>query len=128
MPYRLKTYKPANPAVVDKMRFDSVVYGGKMVIEQAFGSLKNRWHILKAFNMLVEKTAIVTLACCILYNYCEIQHERVHVPADCRLQNDPYVGFHPSRMRLPREGETAKIVGEEIRDILFSSWLEKNLK
>ena len=51
----LKNYKPANPAMMDKMRFDSVVNGGRVVIEQAFGSLKNRWRILKYYNMLVEK-------------------------------------------------------------------------
>lgn len=36
---------------------------GRMVIEQTFGTLKNRWCILKAFNMSVEKTTLVTLAC-----------------------------------------------------------------
>ena len=76
--------------------------------------------------MSVEKVAVVTLACCVLHNYCEIQHERVHVPANCRIQNDPYVGFHAGRMRLPREGEAAKLAGEEMRDVLFASWLEEN--
>lgn len=45
IPYMLKNYKHVNPAVVDKMRFDSAVNGGRVVIEQAFGSLKNRWRI-----------------------------------------------------------------------------------
>ena len=76
--------------------------------------------------MSVEKAVVVTLACCVLHNFCEMQHERVHVPANHRLQNDPHVGFHAGRMRLPREGEAAKIPGEEIRDVLFSSWLERN--
>lgn len=125
-PYMLKNYKPANPAMVDKMRFDSAVNGERVVIEQTFGSLKNQWRILKAFNMSVEKAAVVTLACCVLHNYCEIQHERVPVPADFRIQNDPYVGFHAGRMRLPREGEAAKLAGEEMRDVLFASWLERN--
>ena len=70
----------------------------------------------------------MTLACCVLHNYCEIQHERVHTPAYCRLHNDSYVGFHAGRMRLPREGEAAKIVGEEVRDVLFSSCLKINLE
>ena len=98
-PYMLKNYKPANPAMVDKMRFDSTVNGGRVVIEQAFGSLKNRWRILKAFNMSVEKAAVVTLACCVLHNFCEMQHERVPVLADHRLRNDPHVGFYAGRRR-----------------------------
>ena len=52
--------------------FDSSVNSGKVVIEQAFGALKNRWHILKGFNMSVDKPALITLAYCVLHNYCEI--------------------------------------------------------
>ena len=125
-PYMLKNYKPANPAMVDNMRFDSIVNGGRMVINQAFGSLKNRWHILKVFHMSVKKAVVMALACCVLHNFCEMQHEHVLVPADHRLQNDLHVGFPLGRMRLPRKGKAAKIAGEEIRDVLFPSWLERN--
>lgn len=76
--------------------------------------------------MPVEKIIIVTLACCVLHNYCEIEHERLSVLANYRIQNDPYVGFHVGMMRLPREGEVAKIAGGEMKDVLFASWLEKN--
>ena len=109
-------------------RFDSSVNSGRVVIEQAFGSLKNRWQILKGFNMSVEKAALVTLACCVLHYYCEVQRQRVPVPADIRLQHDPFVGFHVGRMQLPREGVAAKLAGEAMRDVLFASWLERNLE
>ena len=108
-------------------RFDSSVNNGRVVIEQAFGSLKNHWRILKGFNMSVEKAALVTLACCVLHNYCEGQRQRVPVPADIRLQHDPFVGFHVGRMQLPRE-VAAKLAGEAMRDVLFASWLERNLE
>ena len=68
----------------------------------------------------------MTLTCCVLHNYCEIQHECVHVPVNFRSQNDPYVGFHVGMVRLSREGEAVKIVGEEMRDFLFVSWFERN--
>ena len=32
-PYILKNYKPANPAMVDKMRFYSAMNGGRVIIE-----------------------------------------------------------------------------------------------
>ena len=48
--------------------------------------------------MSVEKAALVTLACCVLHNYCEVQRQRVPMPADIRLQHDPFVGFHVGRM------------------------------
>ena len=56
----LKNYKSANSAMVDKMRFDFVVNGGRVVIELAFGSLNNRWRNLQAFNMSVEKVVVIT--------------------------------------------------------------------
>ena len=48
------------------------------------------------------------------------------IPANVKLQRDPYVGFHVERMQLPREGLAAKLAGEAMRDILFASWLERN--
>ena len=48
------------------------------------------------------------------------------VPADIRLQHDPFVGFHVGRMQLPREVVAAKLAGEAMRDVLFASWLEWN--
>jgi hypothetical protein len=90
-------------------RFDFSVNWGRVVIEQAFGSLKNRWRILKAFNMYVKKTALVTLACCVLHNYCEIHNHCVPILADVRLRCDPHVGFHVGRMQLPHEGVAAKV-------------------
>jgi hypothetical protein len=68
------------------------------------------------------------LACCVLHNYCELHKECVIIPANFKLQYDPYVKFHVGRMQLPREGEAAKIVGKEMRNVLFSSWMESNPK
>ena len=56
------------------------------MIEQAFGALKNRWQILKDFNMSVDKATVVTLACHVLHNYCEITKQRIPVSANVRLQ------------------------------------------
>ena len=106
--------------------FDSSFNSGKVVIEQAFGALKNHWHILKGFNMSVDKAAFLTLACCVLHNYCEINRQRMPIPTDVKLQRDPYVGFHVERMQLLHKGLGAKLAREAMRDILFASWLERN--
>ena len=102
--------------------FDSSVNSGRVVIEQAFGALKNRWRILKGFNMSVDKAALITLACCVLHNYCEINRQRMLIPADIIFQRDLYVGFHVRRMQFLCEGLAAKLAGEAMRDILFASW------
>jgi hypothetical protein len=78
--------------------------------------------------MAVEKTTLVTLACCVLHNYCEIHNQRIHIPADVRLRCDPHVGFHVGMMQLPHEGVAAKVAGERMMNVLFSSWLERNPK
>ena len=76
--------------------------------------------------MFVDKAALVTLACCIFHNYCEINRQCVPIPTDVRLQRGPYIGFHVGRAQLPHEGLAAKLAGEDMRDILFASWLEHN--
>ena len=107
-------------------RFDSVVNRGRVVIEEAFGGLKNRWRILKAFNISVEKAATITLNCCVLHNYCELKRQCVPVLADVRFQHDLHVDFHVGRIQLPRQGLATKVAGEAMQDILFASWLECN--
>ena len=82
----------------DFPRFDFSDNSGRVVIEQAFGALKNWWHILKGFNIFVDNAALVTLAYCVLYNYCEVHRQHVPVPVDERLQRDPHVDFHVGRM------------------------------
>ena len=86
--YLLKDFKLSitDPNFDDKRRFDEFVNARRVVIENAFGALKNRRRILKNFNIEVNKAAIVTLACCVLYNFCEIYFERVPLLEDvvCR--------------------------------------------
>jgi hypothetical protein len=42
----------------------------KVVIKNVFGSLKNKWRILRHFNLTVVRATIVIVACCVLHNYC----------------------------------------------------------
>jgi hypothetical protein len=70
----------------------------RVVIEMAFGSLKNRWRILKNFNSRVDKAARITVACCWLHNYCELRN--LPEPRGIRgARADPLVGF--GRATLP---------------------------
>lgn len=91
-PYLLKNFKPQNPALVDQIRFDSSVNSGRVAIEQAFGDLKNRWRILQSFGGDVNQCATVTVACCVLHNYCILQGERLPRPADACVRMDAFAG------------------------------------
>jgi hypothetical protein len=53
-PYLLKGYKPRNSNMVDQIRFDQSMNKGHVLIENAFGTLKNQWKILKKINACVD--------------------------------------------------------------------------
>jgi hypothetical protein len=59
--------------MVDQIQFDQFLNKGRVLIENAFGTLKNRWRILKKFNVHVDRTPMITLACCMLHNFCQLQ-------------------------------------------------------
>jgi hypothetical protein len=42
-------------------------------IENAFGTLNNQWRILKKINAHVDRAPMITLACCTLHNFCQLQ-------------------------------------------------------
>ncbi len=120
-PYLLKGYKPWNSDMVDQIRFDQSMNKGCVLIEITFGTLKNWWKIFKIFNVHVDQTPMITLACCTLHNFCQLQGMPKPMVCDVRAQGDPFVGFVGMHISIPQEGEKAKATGEEMRDGLFKS-------
>ena len=121
--YLIKSFKPSpnDPKFQDKIMFDESLNYGRVVIEQAFGALKNRWRILKNLNMGVDMDATITLACCVLYNYCEIFPERVPLPEELDQRADHFVGVRRGPMRVSGDGPVGKVVGEQMRATLFEA-------
>jgi hypothetical protein len=70
-----KNWKTRNPIDVNKIRYDFSMNKGRVVIENPFGSLNNRWRILRHFNPRVDGAAKVIVACCELHNFCEIWNQ-----------------------------------------------------
>ena len=99
---------------------------GRVVIEHAFGALKNSWIILKHFNMSMDKTVTVTFACCVLHNLCEIYGERVLLPEDVAQRQDPFVGVRRGAMRLPEDGRAGKVAEKQMRVTVFENWVPRN--
>ena len=122
--YLIKNWKAPND--LQKKRFDHSMNSGRVVIEQAFGSLKNRWRILKHFNSRVDRAASVTIACCWLHNYCEMMNQPEPHVANVDLRRDPLVGFGNARLAMDREGDFAKRQGEILRQRLFRQWVIEN--
>jgi hypothetical protein len=42
----------------------------KVVMENAFGFLKNKQIFLTHFNFKIHRTTLISIACCVLYTYC----------------------------------------------------------
>ena len=76
--------------------------------------------------MEVNKAVIVTLACCVLHNFCEIYSERVSLPEDVDQCRDQFVGVRRGAMRLPVDGRAGKIAEEQMRAAIFQSWVARN--
>ena len=127
-PYLLKSFKPNvnDHRFQDKRRFDESLNSGRVVIEKAFGALKNRWGILKNFNMEIDRTATITLACCVLHNYCKIFSERVPMPNNFDQRADHFVGVRRGPLRVPGDGRAGKVAGEQMRATLFEAWVARN--
>ncbi len=117
--YLQKNWKTHNPIDVDKIRYDSNMNSRKVVIKNVFGSLKNRWKILKHFNSRVDKTSPITIACCVLHNYCEMWGALEPKLANAKIRGDNLMGFGVNRLPIVREGEQAKVKGERLRRDLF---------
>jgi hypothetical protein len=74
----------------------------RVLIENAFGTLKNRWRILKKINVRVDRAPMITLACCTLHNFCQLQGMLELMVHDVRTQRDPFVGYTSMRTSVPR--------------------------
>jgi hypothetical protein len=98
--YLQKNWKTHNLAIVDKIRYDSNLNSRKLVIENAFDFLKNRWKILKHFNSRVDIASPIIVFCCVLHNYCEkprLTNEKI--------RGDNLMGFNVSKLPTIRKGK-----------------------
>ena len=74
LPWILKPYfgSQLNPA---QESFNYYLSSTCIVVENAFGKLKARWHLLnKRMQVHIKKVPTVIAACCILHNKCEEEH------------------------------------------------------
>ncbi len=70
-PYLQKNWKTHNAVDVDKhIYYDSNMNLERIFIKNAFGSLKNKWCLLKHYNSRVDRVVIVVVACYVRHNSC----------------------------------------------------------
>jgi hypothetical protein len=117
--YLQKIWKNCNHARVDKIKYDSNMNSRKVVIENAFGSLKNKWKILKHFNSKVNKESPIIIVCCVLHNYCEMWGVLEPSLANAKIRDDNLMGFGVDKLLIVREGKQAKTEGERLKKVVF---------
>jgi hypothetical protein len=66
--YLHKNWKSHNSNDVNKKRYNNNMTFARVIIENVFGSLKNRWWRLKNFNSSVNRALAIVVACCVLQN------------------------------------------------------------
>ena len=65
--------------------------------------------------------ATITVACCILHNYCILQGERLPRPTNDRVGMDAFARRHRSPQYAINEGIDAKLAEERMKSALFAS-------
>jgi len=95
----------------------------RVVIENAFVFLKNRWKVLKYFNFRINKASPIIIAYCVLHNYCEMWGAPKPKLANARIRGGNLMGFGVNRLFIVREGEQAKVEGERLRKAFFEQWV-----
>ncbi|XP_068742016.1 uncharacterized protein [Montipora capricornis] len=71
-PYLMTAYHSGR-LTPPQQRFNKVLTKLRVVVERAYGKLKMRWRcILKELEDDTQRVADITLACCILHNFCII--------------------------------------------------------
>jgi hypothetical protein len=93
---------------VDKIRYDSNMNSRRVVIENAFGFLKNRWRILKHFNSRNDKASPTIIVCCVFHNYCEMWEALELRLTNARMKGDNLMGFGVNRLPIVRKGKQAR--------------------
>ncbi len=123
----MKGYKPRNSDMVDQIWFHQSMNKGCVLIENAFGTLKNQWRIIKILNVRVDWAPMITLACCMLHNFCQLLGMPKLMVRDVWTQGNPFVSFVGMCISIPQEGERIKAVNEEMWNALFKSWIQCNV-
>jgi hypothetical protein len=121
--YLQKNWKICNPTNVDKIIYDFNINLGKVATENAFGSLKNRWKILKHFNYRVDRASPIIVVCCVFHNCYEMWGALKLGLANARIKGDTIMGFGVDKLLIVREGEQAKAKGERLKKVLFGQWV-----
>jgi len=104
--YPLQTLKNFKDTCdLDKVQFDNLMNCGHVFIENAFGSLKKWWSILKNLNCRVDKGGKIIMAHCFFHNFFHLMNMPKLMVCDVQQKGDPLVTFHGQCVRIYGKGD-----------------------
>lgn len=106
LPWLMKPFQESRAMTADQSNFNYRLSQARMTVERAFGRLKGRWRcLLKQNESHISLISQITLACCILHNFCEVHHEEYMEGEEHEDQDDEACeedGVHPAQPGEPR--------------------------
>lgn len=73
--FLLKPFTAQGTGTVAQNSFDKDMRKGRVKIENTFGQLKGRFHILRNLNVGLQYAGQTIVACCVLHNFCGLKGE-----------------------------------------------------
>ncbi|MCO5550111.1 hypothetical protein L7F22_003591 [Adiantum nelumboides] len=108
-------YKEANaPGLGDWRLFNRHLSRGRVVIENVFGIMKNRWRILRNMPIHLYRVPTYVIACCVLHNFL-----MEHVGDE---DAEDHVDPHPNNLPAQVGARQVHARGQRMRNIIFCHW------
>jgi hypothetical protein len=76
----------------------------RVIIKNVFGSLKNKWRIMKNLNDCVNRALPITITC-VLHNYCEMRKFKKPGHLNDAIKKDNLARFIIDRLPILRDGD-----------------------
>ena len=108
----------------DQNAYDKCLCRGRVKIENIFGILKNRWIILKNLNVDVKHAGLVITTCCVLHNFCHMNHD-IHRIGPIGMQDShPNLNVNKGFPTTITFEQALSQKRQRIRNSLFKYWQE----
>lgn len=117
-PFLVPCFRDVEANTVERRIFNTKLSRTRVVIERAYGMLKNRWRmLLKTAELALPTVVNVVVACCVLHNFCQL--EKQPLPIDDREYQVALAEYQEKYPKHVAEGDAGRLVtgtDEQVRD------------
>ena len=111
MPWLMKPFSDNGRLTKEQHTFNYRLSKARMVVENAFGRLKGRWHcLLKRNDSNLKNVPNIVAACCVLHNLCETRCQTFDEDLLQDMFHQPNYVAHPQQGRGHAEATRRALV------------------